>query len=368
MIANTAINKSGMFPATDLAFPLLSNLALKNGPMDGRHGAVKLVVRGLPASNGHKQPGAGADTPVSGRFFFKPAMAPAANISGTEKLAEAEIFRSYQRAFEKATGLPLTLRAVESWQLARSGSRPQNDFYQLLTQSNRSLVALLQMQQSICDQAKSAPCTRAYPFGLVETAVAVKAGQEIIAYLMTGRVFLQTPTSRQTHCAGQMVKKWNLGKSEAAALLCYRKIPVWNRTTYMAAVKLLEIFAVQLGETANRILIQQQTTEPFQITRARQFIEEHYHEKVSLAAISRQAGMCTFYFSKKFKQVTGLNFTDYVSRVRVEQAKKLLLNHNYRVSEVGYEVGFQSLTHFNRKFKKIAGYTPKDFRKHLPAL
>ena len=140
-----------------------------------------------------------------------------------------------------------------------------------------------------------------------------------------------------------------------------------RRSTYLAAVKLIEMFAVQLGAAANQILIQQQTTEPFQITRARKFIEEHSHEKFTLAAISQKAGMCTFYFSKKFKQVTGLNFTEYVSRVRVEQAKKLLLNHNYRVSEVGYEVGFQSLTHFNRKFKKIVGYTPKDFRKHLPA-
>jgi len=49
----------------------------------------------------------------------------------------------------------------------------------------------------------------------------------------------------------------------------------------------------------------------------------------------------------------------------VEKAKLLLLNHNYRISEVGFEVGFQSLTHFNRKFKKIAGCSPKEYRRHL---
>ena len=49
-----------------------------------------------------------------------------------------------------------------------------------------------------------------------------------------------------------------------------------------------------------------------------------------------------------FKKPTGLTFTDYLGRVRVEQAKRLLLNPHLRVSEIAYAVGFQSLTHFNR--------------------
>ena len=55
----------------------------------------------------------------------------------------------------------------------------------------------------------------------------------------------------------------------------------------------------------------------------------------------------------------------YVSRVRVEKAKNLLLNPNARVSEVAYEVGFQSLTHFNRVFRKIVGESPTEYRKRL---
>jgi AraC-like DNA-binding protein len=49
----------------------------------------------------------------------------------------------------------------------------------------------------------------------------------------------------------------------------------------------------------------------------------------------------------------------------VEKAKNLLLNPNYRVSEIAYEIGFQSLTHFNRVFKKIAGQSPTEYRQHL---
>jgi len=73
----------------------------------------------------------------------------------------------------------------------------------------------------------------------------------------------------------------------------------------------------------------------------------------------------TFYFCKMFKRATGLTFTDYLGRVRVEKAKNLLLNPHLRVSEIAYTVGFQSLTHFNRVFRKLTGESPTDFREKL---
>jgi AraC-like DNA-binding protein len=73
----------------------------------------------------------------------------------------------------------------------------------------------------------------------------------------------------------------------------------------------------------------------------------------------------TFYFCKMFKKATGLTFTDYLGRIRVEKAKNLLLNPHLRVSEIAYTVGFQSLTHFNRVFRKLTGESPTDFRVKL---
>jgi AraC-like DNA-binding protein len=54
-----------------------------------------------------------------------------------------------------------------------------------------------------------------------------------------------------------------------------------------------------------------------------------------------------------------------VSRLRIEKAKALLLNPNLRISEIAYEVGFQSLTHFNRVFKRILGRSPTEYRLRL---
>ncbi len=98
------------------------------------------------------------------------------------------------------------------------------------------------------------------------------------------------------------------------------------------------------------------------ITRARQFIQEHQDEDISLGQVAKAVNASSFYFCKMFKKVTGINFTDYLSRLRIEKAKNLLLNPNLRVSEIAYEVGFQSLTHFNRVFKKIIGESPTEYR------
>lgn len=81
--------------------------------------------------------------------------------------------------------------------------------------------------------------------------------------------------------------------------------------------------------------------------------------------MAKAVNTSTFYFCKLFKKETGLNFTEYLSRVRIEKAKNLLLNPNLRISEVAFDVGFQSLTHFNRIFRRIAGESPTQYREKL---
>jgi AraC-like DNA-binding protein len=72
--------------------------------------------------------------------------------------------------------------------------------------------------------------------------------------------------------------------------------------------------------------------------------------------------MSANYFSEKFKEATGLNFIEFVARTRIEKARNLLQNPNLRISEVAFEIGFQSLSQFNRTFKKVTGRSPTDYR------
>jgi len=140
---------------------------------------------------------------------------------------------------------------------------------------------------------------------------------------------------------------------------------VLTREQYEAMVRLLEIFAKHLSVMANQILVEKNNEEPPMITRAKRFIGEHQAETLSLDQMAKALNVSTFYFCKMFKKATGLTFTDYLARTRIERAKNLLLNPNVRVSEVAYDCGFISLTHFNRIFKRIVGQSPTEYRRSI---
>jgi len=102
--------------------------------------------------------------------------------------------------------------------------------------------------------------------------------------------------------------------------------------------------------------------EPKDIWKARRFIEEHSNERVSLRKVAVVVGINATNLSEKFKQVTGVKFVDYVARTRFERARKLLDDDDLRVSEIAFAVGFQSLSQFNRVFRKLSGESPSEYR------
>ena len=102
--------------------------------------------------------------------------------------------------------------------------------------------------------------------------------------------------------------------------------------------------------------------EPVEIWKARKFIGEHSNEELSLKRVARAVNISGNYLSEKFKEVTGVNFVEYVARVRFEKACDLLENADRRISEIAFAVGFQSLSQFNRIFKKLSGKSPTSYR------
>jgi len=102
--------------------------------------------------------------------------------------------------------------------------------------------------------------------------------------------------------------------------------------------------------------------EPVEIWKARKFIDEHSGEELSLNKVARAVNISANHLSEKFKQVTGINFVDYVARTRFDKACDLLLNSNLRISEIAFAVGFQSLSQFNRVFKTLSDKSPSAYR------
>lgn len=283
-----------------------------------------------------------------------------------ETLTQTNTYRDYERAFSDATGLPVALRPVESWQLPVHGRRKENPLCALMAQKSRTCAACLQVAQELAEQAQDGPATVTCQLGLCDLAVPVRFGDRLVGYLQTGQVFRRKPTTTQFDRAKRVLGEWGVEFPLEQLREAYFSGRVMDNEQLAAVGQLLNLFSQHLGLIGNQILVQQTQAEPPVITRAKAFIHEHQDEELSLGRVAKAVHTSTFYFCKLFKKSVGMNFTEYVARIRIEKAKGLLLNPNLRISEIAYEVGFQSLTHFNRVFKKILGQSPTQYRSRLP--
>jgi AraC-like DNA-binding protein len=83
---------------------------------------------------------------------------------------------------------------------------------------------------------------------------------------------------------------------------------------------------------------------------------------VSAGDLAAELGMSESQFSRFFRRATGNTFTDFVNRIRVNRACQLLMQSDRQVTHICYEVGFQNVANFNRRFRDIKGMTPSEFR------
>jgi AraC-like DNA-binding protein/ligand-binding sensor protein len=292
--------------------------------------------------------------------------APERASSVVARLQQSQIFRDYQEAFQTATGLPLVLRPVGSFQPPLHGAKNIASFCALMAGgANQACAACLQLQTAMESTPVTEPKTLMCFAGLNESVVPIRLGEYVIGYLQTGQVLLRPPTEKNFKAAMAELEKWKDTVDLAQLKTAYFETRVLTKARYGAVLRLLWSFAQHLSLVSNELMIKEAATEPPAVVKARAFIAENLEEELSLEQVARAAGMSPFYFCKIFKAATGLTFTDYVARARVEKTKQLLLNPHTRVSEAAYAAGFQSLSQFNRVFRRIEGQAPSDYREHL---
>jgi AraC-like DNA-binding protein len=283
-------------------------------------------------------------------------------------LSRSQIFKDYERAFSEAVGLPLNIRGHDSWSPAHHGKKDHDSFAAILARFNKARAACLSAQADASREPDPATRTVTWFAGLSESAVPVYVGDHILGFLETGEVMLKNPTNKHFATITRQLRAWGYKADWKRLERAYFRACVLSPKRYRAMLRLLSIFAQHLSILSNQLVVRRQKDEPTNMARARQFIEDHQAEPLSLGRIAHVANISRHYFCKMFKKATGINFIDYLSRVRVEKSKTLLLNPNSRISEVAFACGFQSITNFNRAFKQIVRRSPTQFRELLPKL
>lgn len=279
-------------------------------------------------------------------------------------LEQIHAVRGFEAAFRQATGLTLLLRPVPRQGNTLLLEPDENPLCALAcsTAAGRALCHKVQgdirhgFEQSAT--AQKVPCLA----GLTVVAMPVIVCGDHVGTLQTCRILCQKPTPEHVRNYAALVARWGGQPRLEQLRKDFASIPVVSPTQLDAVMQLLGMYAEHLGDLAGRRLLAEQHGQPSAIAQALAYVREHKAERLPLRTVAAHAQLSPFYFCKLFRKTMGMTFTDYVTRLRLETAKDLLLSHSTPVSEVAQISGFGSIPHFNRAFKRYTGLTPTLYR------
>ena len=278
------------------------------------------------------------------------------------RLEQSELYQSYRSIYQKATGLPLELHAVSDDSAAACrGSINQNRFCHLLNEGKEGCHRCLMSQRCLSAKAGIGVQSISCFAGLQETAVPVVLAGEVFAQLKTGQIFHEQPSERElSQLPADITVTDNLQEA-------YMATPVIEKQKYRAMVTLLAAFSLQLSKLASSIAAEIHHSGEDIMAKAIDYIDDHLDDRIHLEKIASEVNISPFHFCRKFKESTGMTLTNFVAHRRIDLVKEALLNTDRSVTDVAFDVGFQSLSQFNRSFQKIVGLSPTAFRRRKVA-
>ena len=192
--------------------------------------------------------------------------------------------------------------------------------------------------------------------GICENIVPIWKGEFLIGILFIGQCVMEpevTYSSVYSRIAG-------FHAEYDYFLNLFEKLPCVDRHKLISAGVLAFLSFENLLNRQNCCLPEEQ---PDIVELAKGHIEANYQNGLSLQEISHTLHVSPSYLSRKFRQVIGMTLTDYIIKVRMEQAKKLLIHSEIPIQHISMNVGFEDSNYFSRVFKRQMGQTPKAYRK-----
>ncbi len=142
----------------------------------------------------------------------------------------------------------------------------------------------------------------------------------------------------------------------------YRKDYLTQVNALKNAMEIREWFLDNMTSIAGTIHNQAEEKDESTVSRACKYIQENFQRELSLDDVSKEVNVSPYYFSKLFKEEVGENFIEYLTALRISNAKMLLKRPVISIREAGLQSGYADPNYFSRIFKKQTGMTPREYR------
>jgi AraC-like DNA-binding protein len=276
-------------------------------------------------------------------------------------LMDSASVREQQVAFACATGVPLTL-AVASAHSVDDGTFCVKG---CLGDPSGTLCRRKLLQAEKRAVTRPGPVQYSCPSGLVKILVPVFINGCHAGSLLAGPFSLRSLAGTRLAQLMGRLDKLGLGDRADRLQATWRFTPRLTSAKCRAAGTLLQMFGKYLEECGKQQLRSNGTRVSGLLQKIEAFLAECQNDQVSLKAVAACVNLSPCHFCSVFKKQTGLTFSQYRTRQRLEKARDLLGDRERRVSDVAFEAGFESIPYFNRAFKRAFGCSPSEYRVRL---
>lgn len=282
-----------------------------------------------------------------------------------QKLRDLPEMREFQRDFEVLSGFKLAFLDELGF-----GDDPDTSGSPLCT-AIRAFPAGLSMcaraRQALLADAGDHPACTSCDAGLLESAVPVHVGGIRAGYFIFGGTRADVPIDSKLGKIRHLMAKHDIPLDDEALVRSFVATRQTSSETIAACQRMVVLFARQIAQKLTDQIASAEASMPATVTKACRLIRARaLVSDIQLDEVARECGVSGGHLSRLFHHSTGLTFREYLTQVRLQHAKALLLGTAKNISEVAYESGFQSLSQFHRAFAKSFGTSPGKMRASRP--
>jgi AraC-like DNA-binding protein/ligand-binding sensor protein len=284
------------------------------------------------------------------------------SVIGFQHLAESSAFAEFSAITYELTGIRLALYGPDQTLVrSRFPASDQSPLCALISSAADGAAACERCNHQHFTEAIQSGQGISYlcHAGLLDMALPILHNGRLVAILSCGQIRTQPAED---------------GCSLVRDRLCHLRLPeeqitsAYLRTRYLdarqvdAAMRLITFFAQHLCEVYQQLLDAADDRTRDEIERAGQYVRENLNGDTSLVAAASYVDLSPAYLSRLFHLNSGIRFTDYVNQARIDRAVLLLEQTSTGITQVAFECGFNSISQFNRVFRRIRACAPSDCR------